>query len=54
LIYDGIIEHKNLASLGLDIHWLNDKLLEKGIADPHHVFLAMLEDDGTLYISAGD
>ncbi|MFC4768973.1 YetF domain-containing protein [Effusibacillus consociatus] len=54
LIYDGEVQHKNLEQLGLDIHWLNQKLLEKGISDPRSVFLAMLEDDGTLYISAGE
>ncbi|MGA9175363.1 MAG: DUF421 domain-containing protein [Thermoactinomyces sp.] len=54
LIYDGAILHRNLEHLGLDLEWLKNKLLEKGISDHRHVFVAMLEDDGTLYISVGD
>lgn len=54
LIYDGKVNDENLNHLGLDIQWLKNKILEKGISDPRNVFVAMLEDDGTLYISAGE
>jgi uncharacterized membrane protein YcaP (DUF421 family) len=54
LIYDGVVFHEILKRLHLDINWLNNKLLEKGISDPKDVFITMLEDDGTLYISVGD
>jgi uncharacterized membrane protein YcaP (DUF421 family) len=54
LIYDGVVYHHNLKKLGLDHEWLKNKILEKGISDPRSVFVAMLEDDGTLYISAGE
>lgn len=51
LIYDGKIDEKNLNQVGLDHKWLMKKLAEKRIADPKNVFLAMLEADGTVYIS---
>jgi len=51
LIYDGNIEGKNLHRMGLDHQWLREKLGEKGITNPKDVFLAMLEADGTVYIS---
>lgn len=53
LIYDGTVYPENLNNLGLDMTWLKNKLLEKGISDPRDVFVAMLEDDGTVYISVG-
>lgn len=52
LIYDGKIDEKNLHQMGLDHEWLMTKLREKGITNPKNVFLAMLEADGTVYISA--
>ncbi|KXG73761.1 DUF421 domain-containing protein [Thermotalea metallivorans] len=51
LIYDGKIDEKNLHAIGLDHEWLMTKLREKGIANPKDIFLAMLESDGTVYIS---
>lgn len=51
LIYDGVIDEKNLHQLALDHEWLLKKLGEKGIANPQDVFLAMLEPSGTVYIS---
>lgn len=51
LIYDGVIDEINLRKLGLDHDWLLKKLGEKGIVNPQDVFLAMLEADGTVYIS---
>ncbi|MFB9761015.1 YetF domain-containing protein [Ectobacillus funiculus] len=54
LIYDGVVYHENLKKLGLDTDWLNNKLLEKGISNIRNVFLAMLEDEGTLYVSVGE
>ncbi|GLC29140.1 YetF domain-containing protein [Clostridium omnivorum] len=51
LVYDGKIEEKNLHSLGLDHDWLMTKLREKGNINLKHVFLAMLESDGTVYMS---
>lgn len=51
LIYDGSIDEKNLHSKGLDHEWLKKKLGEKGIGSPEDVFLAMLEADGTVFIS---
>ncbi len=53
LIYDGTVYLENLKKLGLDMTWLKNKLLEKGIPEPQGVFVAMLEDDGTIYISLG-
>lgn len=51
LIYDGKIDEKNLHAMGLDHDWLMTKLTEKGIINPKNIFLAMLESDGTVYIS---
>lgn len=51
LIYDGNIEERNIHRMGLDHRWLRQKLGEKGITNPKDVFLAMLEADGTVYIS---
>lgn len=51
LIYDGKIDEKSLHKMGLDHEWLMTKLMEKGITNQEDVFLAMLESDGTVYIS---
>lgn len=51
LIYDGVIDEKNLHKLALDHAWLLKKLGEKGITNPQDVFLAMMEGNGTVYIS---
>lgn len=51
LVYDGKIDEKNLRQMGLDLQWLMKNLGEKGITNPKDVFLAMLESDGTVYIS---
>jgi uncharacterized membrane protein YcaP (DUF421 family) len=51
LIYDGDIDERNLRQMGLDHQWLRNKLGEKGINNPNDVFLAMLESDGTFYLS---
>ncbi len=51
LIYDGKVDEKNLHQIGLDREWLMTKLREKGISNLKDVFLAMLEADGTVYVS---
>ena len=51
LIYDGKIDEKNLQQKGLNREWLMTRLREKGISNLKDVFLAMLEVDGTVYIS---
>ena len=51
LIYDGKIDEKNLHAMGLDYDWLITRLREKGITNAKDIFLAMLESDGTVYIS---
>lgn len=51
LIYDGKIDEKSLHMMGLDQKWLDKKLNEKGIANTKDIFLAMIESDGTVYIS---
>ena len=51
LIYDGEIDEKNLHDMGLDHDWLMTKLKEKGITNPKDIFIAMLESDGTVYMS---
>ncbi|SNS09045.1 Protein of unknown function [Anaerovirgula multivorans] len=51
LIYDGKIDEKNLHQMGLDHEWIITTLTEKGISNLKDVFLAMLEADGTVYVS---
>ena len=51
LIYDGQVQGNNLDRLGLDLKWLQDKLNQKGIAQPSQVFIALLEADGSIFVS---
>ena len=51
LIYDGKVQNDNLRMLGHDLKWLQDKVREKGIMESKDIFLAVLEGDGTLYVS---
>lgn len=51
LIYDGKIDERNLVQIGLNDDWLITRLSEKGITNLMDVFLAMLEADGTVYVS---
>lgn len=51
LIYDGKVQEDNLKKLGHDIKWLDNKIREKGYTQAKDIFLAMLEGDGTLYVS---
>lgn len=51
LIYDGKIDERNLHAMGLDHDWLMTKLKEKGITNLKDIFIAMLESDGTVYMS---
>lgn len=52
LIYDGKIQDDNLKNLGFDRKWLDNKIKEKGYFQAKDIFLAMLEGDGTLHVSA--
>ena len=51
LVYDGKVQNDNLKMLGHDLKWLQDKVREKGIMESKDIFLAVLEGDGTLYVS---
>ncbi len=51
LIYDGKIQNDNLRRVGHDMDWLDGKIKEKGLIQEKDVFLALLESDGTVYIS---
>lgn len=51
LIYNGKIEERNLAQMGLNYDWLLTRLGEKGISNFKDVFIAMVESDGTVYVS---
>lgn len=37
--------------LGLNLNWLKTKLAEKGFGRPEDVFAAILQADGTIYVS---
>jgi len=52
LIYDGKVQEENLKKLGQDIKWLDNKIQGKGFTQTKEIFLAMLEGDGTLHVSA--
>lgn len=50
LIYDGQIDDCNLARVGLSRQWLSDQLAARGIGDHTHVFLALLDTAGNLFV----
>lgn len=52
LIYDGKVHKNNLKTLGYDMKWLDNKIKEKGFLQAKDIFLAILEGDGTLHVSA--
>jgi len=51
LIYNGKIDERNMVQMDLNNDWLLTKLGEKGITNLKDVFLAMLESDGSVYVS---
>lgn len=51
LVYDGKVQNENLKMLGQDLNWLDGKIKAKGVLRIKDVFLAVLEGDGTLYVS---
>ncbi|RXT08148.1 DUF421 domain-containing protein [Ammoniphilus sp. CFH 90114] len=51
LIEDGNIVNRNLEHHNLSIGWLENQLEEQGIKSAKDVFLALLEGDGSLYVS---
>jgi len=51
LVYDGKVQNENLKMLGHDLNWLDGKIKTKGVLQIKDVFLAVLEGDGTLYVS---
>ncbi len=51
LVYDGKVQNENLKVLGHDLNWLDDKIKTKGVLQIKDIFLAVLEGDGTLYVS---
>ena len=54
LIYDGILLEENLRQMNKDKAWLMDQLSKQGIRDVSEVFLATLNDAGSLYIDKYD
>lgn len=50
LIYDGVLIEENLRQMKKDKRWLMDQLKKQGIRDVSEVFLATLNDAGSLYI----
>lgn len=51
LVYDGKIQKENLEMLGYNLEWLNGKIMEKGYGQAKDIFLAVLEGDGSVYVS---
>ncbi|SDN38492.1 Uncharacterized membrane protein YcaP, DUF421 family [Fictibacillus solisalsi] len=54
LIVDGKLMRGNLKEYGLNEKWVQSKLHKAGIASSESVFLAQLQEDGTLYIAPKD
>ncbi|WP_134699083.1 DUF421 domain-containing protein [Ammoniphilus sp. YIM 78166] len=54
LIEDGHVVKRNLQYHDLTEEWLQEQLIQKGIQSPTEVFLALLESDGTVYVSRKD
>lgn len=52
LVHDGKVDEENLNELGLDLNWLKNKLAEKGFGRFEDVFVAALQPDGNIYVSA--
>ena len=50
LISDGKIMKKNLTELSLTEEWLMKELRKKGIESADQVFLAQIQDDGSLFV----
>ena len=50
LIYDGEIVEENLKEMNKDTKWLMKELKKRGIKDVSEVFLATLNDAGSLYV----
>lgn len=50
LIYDGVVVDHNLQQRNLSREWLNQQLANNNIASPSEVFLATVDDYGTLFI----
>ncbi len=51
LVSDGRLLERNLASLGLDRAWLDQRLAERGCSSPGQVFLLMADRKGTVYLA---
>lgn len=51
LVHDGQVDMENLYRLGLDLNWLKTRLAEKGFRRPEDVFAAVVQADGTIYVS---
>ena len=50
VIMDGEILEKNLKYAGRDLNWLNNELKVQGVKSPSEVFLAALDNNGTLNV----
>ena len=50
LISDGKIMKKNLTELSLTEEWLMKELRKKGVESADQVFLAQIQDDGSLFV----
>jgi uncharacterized membrane protein YcaP (DUF421 family) len=50
LISDGKVMEKNLTELSLTEEWLMQELRKKGVESADQVFIAQVQDDGTLFV----
>jgi uncharacterized membrane protein YcaP (DUF421 family) len=50
LISDGKVMEKNLTELSLTEEWLMQELRKKGVESAEQVFIAQVQDDGTLFV----
>jgi uncharacterized membrane protein YcaP (DUF421 family) len=50
LISDGKVMEKNLKELSLTEEWLMQELRKKGVESAEQVFIAQVQDDGTLFV----
>ena len=51
LIIEGKVVEENLKSLGLGMPWLEEEIHKRNLKGPKEVLLALLDTDGSLYIS---
>ena len=54
LIFDGVVDQRNLEKINLDEQWLDDQLNKLGFSSAEDVFFASINTRGELYVTPKD